>query len=80
VGVALGAECTHRVALTATARTMTSPLIANDKLNCRFDFFNSILLIPGWVKLVEPYKVRLDIDLGVPDKAMFTHPLLGPGC
>jgi len=43
-------------------------------------FFNSILLIPRWVKLVEPYKVRLDIDLGVPDKTMFTQPLLGPGC
>jgi len=38
-----------------------------------FDFFNSILLIPQWVKLVEPYKVRLDINLGVPDKMMFRH-------
>jgi len=26
------------------------------------------------------YKVRLDIDLGVPDKLMFMQPLLGPGC
>jgi len=34
-------------------------------------FFDSILLIPQWVKLVEPYEVRFYIDLGVPDKAMF---------
>jgi len=45
VGVALGADCTHRVAMTATARTLTSPLITNDQLNCQFDFFNSIRLI-----------------------------------
>jgi len=45
-----------------------------------FIFFNSILLIPGWVKLVEPNEVRLDINFGVPDKPMFTQPLLGPGC
>jgi len=38
------------------------------------------ILIPQWVKLVEPYKVRLDINLVVPDKMMFTLPLLGPGC
>jgi len=25
-------------------------------------------------------KVRLDINLGVPEKAMFMQPLLGPGC
>jgi hypothetical protein len=36
-----------------------------------FDFFDSVLLIPQWVKLAEPYKVWLDINLGVPDKAMF---------
>jgi len=66
--------------VTATACRKTSPLITNDKLNCWFDFFNSILLIPGWVKLAEPDKVRLDIDLGVPDKVMFTQPLSGPGC
>jgi len=80
LSVGLGAECTCRVALTATAHTLTLPLINNDQLNCWFDFFNSILLIMQWVKLVEPYKVRLDIDLGVPDKAMFTQPLSGPGC
>jgi len=59
---------------------MTSPLITYDKLNSWFDFFNSILLIPGWVKLAEPNKVRLDINFGVPDKLMFTQPLLGRGC
>jgi len=38
-------------------------------------FFGSVLLILRWVKLVELYKVkvRLDINLGVPDKAMFTY-------
>jgi len=30
--------------------------------------------------LTEPYKVRLDINLGVPDETMFTKPLSGPGC
>jgi len=80
VSVALGAECSHKGAMTATARTKTSPLITNDKLNCWFDFFNSILLIPGWVKLAEPDKFRLNIDLGVPEKPMFTQTLLGPGC
>jgi len=68
------------VALTATARTMTLPLITNDQLNCQFDFFYSILLITQWVKLAEPYKVQLDINLGVPDKVMFMQPLSGPGC
>jgi len=63
-----------------TARRMTSPLITNNQLNSWFYFFNSILLIPGWVKLVEPNKVRLDIEFGVPDKPMFMQPLLGPGC
>jgi len=80
VGVGVGAECSHRDPQTVTARTMTSPLITNDQLNCWFDFFNSILLIPGWVKLAEPDKVRLDITLGVPDKVMLMQPLLGPGC
>jgi len=89
VGVGVGAECTHRGAQTATACTLTSPLITNDQLNCWFDFFNSIPLITQWVKLVEPDKVtklgepdkvRLDINLGVPDKVMFMQPLLGPGC
>jgi len=78
--VALGTECTHRDPQTATMRQLTSPLITYDQLNCWFDFFNSILLIPGWVKLVEPYEVRLDIDFGVPDEPMFTQPLSGPGC
>jgi len=50
---------------------MTSLHEANDQLNCWFDFFDSIHL-PQWVKLAEPYKVRFDINLGVPDKAMFT--------
>jgi len=59
---------------------MTSPLITNDQLNCQFNFFNSILLITQWVKLVETYKVRLDINIGVPDKAMFLQPLSGPVC
>jgi len=77
---ALGAECTCRVAMTGTACTLTSPLMTNDQLNCWFDFLDSILLVPTWVKLAEPYKVRLDIDLGVPDKAMLMKPLLGPGC
>jgi len=45
VSVALGTECTHKVAMTATAHTMTSPLKTNDQLNFQFDFFNSILLI-----------------------------------
>jgi len=58
---------------------MTLALITNDKLNFWFDFFNSILLVPRWVKLAEPYKVRLDINLGVPNKMMFMKPLLGPG-
>jgi len=62
-----------------TARRMTSPLIANNQLNSWFDFFNSILLIPGWVKLAEPNKVWLDINFGVPDKPMFMQPLLGLG-
>jgi len=48
------------------------------------------ILIPDWtyfhspgvtlVKLVEAYKVRFDINLGVPDEAMFMYPLSGPGC
>jgi len=80
VNFALGAECTPRVAMTATSCTLTSPLITNDQLYCQFDFFNSIPIIPRWVKLVEPYKVRLNIDLAVPDKAMFMQPLLGPDC
>jgi len=63
-----------------TAGRKTLPLITYDQLNSLFDFFNSILLIPGWVKLAEPNKVRLDINFGVPDKAVFTQPLLGPGC
>jgi len=58
---------------------LTSPLITYDQLHSWFYFFNSILLIPGWVKLAEPNKVRLNINLGVPDKPMFTQPLLGPG-
>ena len=62
-----------------TVRRMTSSLITNNQLNCWFDFFDSILLIPGWVKLAEPYKVRLDINFGVPDKLVFTQPLSGPG-
>jgi len=77
LSVALGSKCMHRDPQTGTA---PSPLITYDQLNCWFDFFNSILLIPGWVKLVEPYKVRFDIDFGVPDKAMLRQPLLGPGC
>jgi len=80
LSVALGAECTHRGAMPTTARTLTSPLITYDKLNCWFDFFNSILLIPQWVKLAEPDKVWLDINFGVPNKVMFTQPLSGPGC
>jgi len=67
--------CTHRGWLIATVH-MTSLLI---KLYCWFDFFDSIILIFRWIKLVEPYKVRLDINLGVPDKMMFTQPLSGPG-
>jgi len=59
---------------------MTLPLITNNQLNGWFYFFNSILLIPGWVKLAEPYKVQLDIDFGVPDKLMFMQPLPGLGC
>jgi len=58
---------------------MTSLLITNDQLNSWFDFFDSILLIPQWFELAEPYEVRLYINLGVPDKAMFRQPLLGPG-
>jgi len=42
-------------------------------------FFDSILLIPQWVKLAEPYEVRLYIDFGVPNKAMLMQPLSGPG-
>jgi TRAP-type mannitol/chloroaromatic compound transport system permease small subunit len=63
---------------TGTVRRMTLPLITNNQLNSWFYFFDSILLIPGWVKLAEPNKVRLDIDFRVPDKLMFTQPLLGP--
>jgi len=59
VSVAQVPECTHRGAMSATAHIMTSLLITNDKLNCWFDFF---IIIPRWVKLVEPYKVRFDID------------------
>jgi len=58
---------------------MTS-LITNDQLNCWFDFFDSIHLIPRWVELAEPYKVRFYINLGVPNEAMFMQPLSGPGC
>jgi len=29
---------------------MTSLLITKDQLNCWFDFFDSILLVPRWVK------------------------------
>jgi len=79
LSIALGAEGSHRGGMPTTVRRMTLPLITNNQLHCWFDFFNSILLIPGWVKLVEPNKVRLDIDFGVPDKPMFTQPLLGPG-
>jgi len=50
---------------------MTSLLETNYQLHCWFDFFDSVFLLPQWVKLVEPYKVRLDINLGVPDKAIF---------
>jgi len=32
--------------LPTTGGRMTSPLITNNQLNCWFDFFNSILLIP----------------------------------
>jgi len=87
LSIALSAEGSHRGAMPVTARRMTSPLITSDKLNSWFDFFNSILLIPGWVKLAEPFKVWLDIikvwfyiNLGVPDEPMFRQPLLGPGC
>jgi len=80
LSVALGTECTHRDPMPTTEHTLTSPLITYDKLNRWFDFFNSILLIPGWVKLAEPYKVRLEINLEVPDEAVFMQPLLGPGC
>jgi len=78
LSVGLGAKCTCRVALTATACTLTSPLITNDKLNCWFDFF--LILYFLYLDGSEPYKVRLDIYLGVPDKTMFMQPLLGPGC
>jgi len=74
VSVGVSAECTHRDPQTGTAR-INSLLCRGkpeDQLNCLFDFFDSILLIPQWVKLVEPYEVRLYINLGVPDKAMFT--------
>jgi len=57
---------------------MISPLITNNQLDCWFYFFDSILLIPGWVKLAEPNKVWFYIDFGVPDKPMFMQPLLGP--
>jgi len=81
LSLALSAEWGHRGAMPTTVRRKTLPLITNNQLNSWFDFFfNSILLIPGWVKLVEPYKVRLDINFGAPDKPMFTQPLLGPGC
>jgi len=80
LSLGVGAECSHRDPLAVTAHTLTSPLITNDKLNCWSDFFNSILLIMQWVKLAEPYKVRLDINLGVPGKVMLMKPLLGPGC
>jgi len=80
LSLALSAEWGHKGAMPTTACRMTLPLMTNNQLNCWFDFFDSILLIPGWVKLVEPYKVRLDINLGVPDKVVFTQPLPGPGC
>jgi len=75
LSLALGTEGSYRGTMPATARRMTSPLITYDKLNSWFDFFNSIILIPGWVKLVEPYKVWFYINLGVPDKLMFMQPL-----
>jgi len=80
LSITLSAEGSHKGAMPTTVHKMISPLITNNQLNSWFDFFNSILLIPGWIKLAEPNKVRLDIDLGVPDKPMFTQPLLGPGC
>jgi len=80
LSLALSAEWGHKGAMPGTARRMTLPLITNNQLNSWFNFFNSILLIPGWVKFVEPNKVLLDIDFGVPDKPMFTQPLPGPGC
>jgi len=79
LSLALRAEWGHRGAMPTTVRRMILPLITNNQLNSWFYFFDSILLIPGWVKLVEPNKVRLDIDFRVPDKLMFMQPLPGPG-
>jgi len=66
--------------VTGTAGRKSLPLITNNQLHSRFYFFNSIVLIPQWVKLVEPNKVWLDINFGVPDKVVFMQPLSGPGC
>jgi len=65
VSVGLGAEGTHHLMTSSTVSLI---------------FFDSILLIFRRIELAEPYKVRLDINLGVPDETMFTQPLSGPGC
>jgi len=47
LSIVLCAEWGHRGGMPTTARRMTLPLITNNQLNCWFDFFDSILLIPG---------------------------------
>jgi len=53
----------------------TSLLKANHQPHSWFDFFDAVLLVPGWAFLPKPDEIRLGINLRVPHKPCLPNQL-----